>query len=88
MTTWDCVHGLYYRLWNTLNVIDCELYPTEFSLISSEDSLCILVRELCNFPARFIVMIKQKESVSFTLFHKASSYLSMLCHCTRVYLYM
>lgn len=51
-----------------------------------EDSTCILVRDLCNFPARFIVMIG-KESVYFPLFHKASSYISMLCHSTHVFMY-
>lgn len=34
-----------------------------------EDSLCIPVRDLCNFPARFIVTIKQGICV-FSLFHK------------------
>lgn len=33
--TCDCVHGLYFGLWDALNVIDCELHPTEFSLIYS-----------------------------------------------------
>lgn len=32
LTTCDCVHGLYYRLSDAL-IIDCELHPTECSLI-------------------------------------------------------
>lgn len=35
LTTCDCVHGLFYRVSDALNVIDCELHPTEFTLIYS-----------------------------------------------------
>lgn len=42
--------------------------PLSSRLFIQEDLLCILVRGLCNFPARFIVMIEE-ESVYFPLFH-------------------
>lgn len=29
MTTQNCVHALWYGLWKALNVIDCELHPTD-----------------------------------------------------------
>lgn len=35
LTTCDCVHGLFYRVSDALNVINCELHPTEFTLIYS-----------------------------------------------------
>lgn len=35
LRTCDCVHFLCYRVSDALNVINCELHPTEFSLIYS-----------------------------------------------------
>lgn len=60
LRTCDCVHGLYYRVLDTLNVINCELHPTEFSLIypggldmySSERSVQFSSKIYCDDRAR------------------------------------
>lgn len=60
LRTCDCVHGLYYRVSDALNVIDCELHPTEFSLIysgglvmySSERSVQFSSKIYCDDRAR------------------------------------
>lgn len=84
LCSWLVLQGLRctecYWLWITLNWVLTHLF-WGLLMYSSERSV--------QFSGRILDLLwgLRKEYVYFPLFHNASRYISMLCHCTHVFLY-
>lgn len=86
-SAWLCSWLVLTGSRNALNVIDCELHPTESSLIYSGGLVMYPSERSVQFSQQDVLWWSSKESVYFPLFHTASSHISMLCHCTHVFMY-
>ncbi len=76
-----CITGSWMH-WMLLTV---KYTPLSSHSFIQEDSLCILVRHLCNFPARFTVMMKQGN---LYIFHCCIRHQVIFLLCVIVHMYL